>query len=329
MTEKKINQLVPGETAQGYYLVKEVECKSAVNQRKYLDLVLADQTGEIGAKLWDCSDNDESAYRKNRLVKVRGSVTLWQKRPQLKIEKIRPAGEEDGIKLEDFIPAAPEDPEHLFGELLEYINKIENPALNQIVSRIVADGREKLLVYPAALQNHHAIKTGLLYHVYKMLQAGERMCEVYPALNRDLLFAGIILHDIAKLEEMDADELGTSAVYTREGYLLGHIVQGIKLIERVAGELGLGGEPVILLQHMVLSHHYEPEFGSPRRPMFPEAEMLHYLDMIDARMYDMERVLQNTADGEFSEKIWVLHNRKLYKTTSNQYEEDRQYESTE
>jgi 3'-5' exoribonuclease len=329
MNEKKINQLVPGETAQGYYLIKEVERKNAVNQRKYLDLLLADRTGEINAKLWDCGDDDESTYRRNLLVKVRGSVTQWQKRSQLKIEKIRPASEEDELRLEDFVPAAPEDPEHLFAELLTYIEKIENPDLNKIVSHLVADGREKLLVYPAALQNHHAIKTGLLYHVFKMLQAGERMCEVYPALDRDLLFAGIILHDIAKLEEIEADELGTSAAYTREGYLLGHIIQGVKQIERAAGELGVKGEPVLLLQHMILSHHYEPEFGSPRRPMFPEAEMLHYLDMIDARMYDMERVLQNTAEGGFSEKVWVLHNRKLYRRAGGQREDSREDENAD
>lgn len=310
---KKVGELKLGESAQGFYLIKEVECKNAVNNRKFLDLVLSDRSGEINAKLWDCGEEDEAAYIKNRLVKVRGTVTQWQKKLQMKVEKIRLAKEEDGLDLNEFIPAAPEDPDIMYRELQGYIEKIENRDIKNIVTHIIDMGREKLLVYPAAVQNHHSIKGGLLYHVYKMLLAGERMTEIYPSLNRDLLFAGIILHDIAKLDEIEADDMGIVSDYTTEGYLLGHIVQGIKAIDRAAQEVGAAEETSILLQHMVLSHHYEPEFGSPRRPMIPEAEMLHYLDMIDARMFDMDKALRHTEVKQFSDKVWVLHNRKLYK----------------
>jgi len=143
---------------------------------------------------------------------------------------------------------------------------------------------------------------------------GEKASEVYTSLNRDLLFAGIILHDIAKTVEMNASELGIVSEYTIEGELLGHIIQGIKMIDQTATKLGADPEVSLLLQHMILSHHYEPDFGSPKRPMIPEAEVLHYLDLMDARMYDMGRVLGGVEEGKLSEKVWLLNNRKLYKT---------------
>jgi 3'-5' exoribonuclease len=146
-----------------------------------------------------------------------------------------------------------------------------------------------------------------------MLKAGEKLLEVYDFLNKDLLFAGIILHDIAKLDEIKANALGIASDYTMEGQLLGHIIQGIKRINNAARNTKLDPRIATLLEHMILAHHYEPEFGSPKRPMIPEAEILHYLDIIDARMFDMQKALGQVGEGEFSEKVWTLNNRKLYK----------------
>jgi 3'-5' exoribonuclease len=181
----------------------------------------------------------------------------------------------------------------------------------------VGEKEEQLMFYPAAKENHHAVVGGLLYHIISMLRAGEKLAEIYSWINKDLLYAGIILHDLAKIDEMEAGEIGLITEYTVEGQLLGHIIQGIKDIDRVAREEGADGEVSLLLQHMVLSHHYEPEFGSPKRPMIPEAELLHYLDMIDARMYDMRRVLDHVPPGGLSDRIWLLHNRRLYQNRLN------------
>ena len=146
-----------------------------------------------------------------------------------------------------------------------------------------------------------------------MVLMGERYCEVYTHLNRDLLVTGVLIHDIEKLNEIDSDETGIATGYSFEGQLLGHLIQGVKTIDRLASELGIGKEKAVMLEHMILSHHYEPEYGSPKRPMFPEAEILHYLDIVDARMYDMEEALFSTDPGSFSEKVWTLDNRKVYK----------------
>jgi len=315
MKNKKINELQAGEAIQSFFLVKAADCKTTSNNKNYLDLTLVDSTGEINAKLWDYSVEAEAQYVANALVKVKGTVNEWQGRLQLKIDKIRVAIAEDGLDIGEFVPVAPYSSEFMYGEIAGYIQRIKNQDMQKIVSSIVAGHKEKLLLYPAAKQNHHAVRSGLMYHIMTMLKMGEKVCEIYQGLNRDLVFAGVILHDIAKIVEMNASELGIVSEYTIEGEMLGHIIQGIKMIDQTATTLGADPEVSLLLQHMILSHHYEPEFGSPKRPMIPEAEILHYLDIIDARMYDMQRVLGNVEEGKLSEKVWLLNNRKLYKTS--------------
>lgn len=313
MDNKKIRQLQAGDVVQNFFLVKAADSKTGSNNKNYLDLTLVDQTGEINAKIWDRSDEDVEQYVPNTLVKVRGVVNEWQSRMQLKIDKIRVATVADDLDIGDFVPVAPYSPEFMYAEIESYIDRIKNQDMHNIVKRIITANKEKLLLYPAAKQNHHAVRSGLMYHIMTMLRMGEKASEIYLGLNRDLLFSGIILHDIAKIVEMNASELGIVSEYTIEGELLGHIIQGIKMIDRAATMVGADPEVSLLLQHMILSHHSEPDFGSPKRPMIPEAEILHYLDMIDARMYDMQRVLGNVEEGKLSEKVWLLNNRKLYK----------------
>ena len=159
---------------------------------------------------------------------------------------------------------------------------------------------------------HHAIRSGLLFHLVRMLRAADAIAGVYPSVDTDLLFAGVLLHDLAKMDEMDASELGI-AEYSKVGKLLGHIVIGITEIDRVGRELGVSPEVVLLLKHMVLSHHDKAEFGSPKPPMFLEAELLHHIDTMDARVYDYDNALKDVKPGGFSEAVWSLDKRNLYK----------------
>jgi 3'-5' exoribonuclease len=144
-----------------------------------------------------------------------------------------------------------------------------------------------------------------------MLRAARAILPAYPWLNQDLVYAGVILHDLCKIEELDSDSLGVVRDYTENGLLLGHLVLGVARIQQAADALGIAGEPVSLLQHMMLSHHGEEAYGSPKKPMFPEAELLHWLDLLDARMNEMQTVLSKIKPGVFSEKIWSLE-RRLY-----------------
>ncbi|QAT39449.1 HD domain-containing protein [Clostridium sp. JN-9] len=312
MEYKTISQLEAGTKIDGFYIIKSVEVKTSSTNKKYLDFTLGDKTGEINAKLWDCSDEDLDTYKANTLVKVRAVVADWQSRLQLKLERIRLSVPEDNVNIEDFVPVAPYSSEDMYSTLLGYINNMKDEDIKNIVMYIIEEKEEKLKHYPAAMKNHHSIRGGLLYHVTTMLKVGEKICEVYTSLNKDLLFGGIILHDIAKIEEMDASELGIVNGYTVEGQLLGHIIQGIKQVEIAADALGVDKEKSMLLQHLILTHHYEPEYGSPKKPMIPEGEILHHLDEMDAVMFDMNKALKSTEKGCFSDKVWTLQ-RKVYK----------------
>lgn len=311
---KKIKEFLVGDEVLGFFLIKESNIKTTSNNKKFLDLTLVDSSGDINAKMWDATEDQEKIYTINNLIKIKGVVTEWQGKLQFKIDKIRLTTENDNVNIEEYIPSAPIKADIMFNDIASYVENMKNEDIKRLVSRFLNDNKEKLLIYPAAKKNHHAIRSGLLYHILRMLKTAEKLSEVYLSLNKDLLYAGVILHDMAKIEEMEASSIGIVSDYTMEGHLLGHITQGIKNIDRISRELGVNEEISILLQHMVLSHHYEPEFGSPKRPMIPEAELLHYIDMIDARMYDMYNILDNTDTEEFSDKVWVLNNRMLYKS---------------
>lgn len=319
MEMKKISEIKKGDKVEGFYVIKSVDSKvtNNSNTNKYLDFNLGDATGEINAKLWECNEELESTFKQNNLVKIRGTVNEWRGKLQLKIEMIRLAEDRDEVKISDYVAVAPYSAESMYDEVLNYLSKIKNVDIQNIVTSILSDNEQKLMHYPAAKSNHHSIRAGLLYHITTMLKAGEKLSEIYTFLNTDLLYAGIILHDIAKIYEMDASELGIVSEYTVEGQLLGHIVQGVKMIETASLQVKADKEVAMLLQHMVLAHHYEAEYGSPKKPMIPEAEMLHHLDVIDARMYDMNKALGDTAEGKFSERIWSLDNISVYKSFTN------------
>ncbi|WP_368277576.1 3'-5' exoribonuclease YhaM family protein [Heliorestis convoluta] len=294
--------------------MRSIESKRTSTNKIYLDLTLRDKTGEINAKFWDADPALEKEFLENSILCVKALVKEWSGNKQLSIESIRPVTDLDGQNIRDFIASAPQDSQSMYKILHSYIGQIKDQDIYQITSTIVEKYQDKILYYPAAQKNHHAIHGGWLYHIVTMLGLGEKIVEVYPFLNRDLLYGGIILHDIAKLDEMDANELGIVKDYTVEGHLLGHLVQGVKLVDKIAESIGADPEKSLLLQHMIASHHYKGEWGSPKTPMIPEAEVLHYIDMIDAAMYDMHKALSTTKEGSFSEKVWTL-GRKVYRSS--------------
>lgn len=299
-----------------FFMVKSAGIKVGSNKKQYFDVLLGDKTGEVNSKKWDISEREVpvlAAIKEGDIIKVRAQVTDWQGQTQLRIGRIRMSNPEDGLDVSDYIKTAPERSEDMYDFIYKTAEAMEDQDLRRLCTKVLADNRDRLMYYPAATRNHHAEYGGLLYHVKRMLMTGLRVCEVYRNLNRDLVAAGVILHDIEKLNEIQSNQYGISPGYSFEGQLLGHLVQGVKFLDRTCRELGFSEEKTLMLEHMILSHHYEPEFGSPKKPMFPEAEVLHYLDILDARMFDMEDALRGVAPGTFSDRIWTLDNRKVYK----------------
>ena len=320
MKERYIADLTAGEDITSFFLVKSIALKIGSNKKTYLDLLLGDNTGEISGKKWDINDQEIPGLQRikeNHVIKIRALVTEWKGMKQLRIMRIRLTGAEDQIDMNDYIKAAPEDPQEMYDYIYSRAAGFADRELSSICTTVLERRKEQLMYYPAAQKNHHAEMAGLLYHEKRMLMMAERVCQVYTNLDPDLLMAGVILHDIEKIDEIESNEMGISPGYSFEGKMLGHLVLGVREIEKIADELGISHEKAVLLEHMMLTHHYEPEFGSPKKPLFPEAEMLHYLDMIDAKMYDMQEVLEKTEPGAFSERVWTLDNRTLYRIGEN------------
>lgn len=300
-----------------FFMVKFSDIKTGATGREYLDILLGDKTGEITAKKWDIAPEERAflaSIKEGDIVKVRGIITDWKGQHQFKIEKIRKASEDDGLDISIYVKSAPEPAEEMYAYIHEKVEGFKDEHLKALALMFLDNEKERLMYYPAASKNHHAEMGGLLYHIKRMLMAGERLCEVYTGLNRDLVMCGVVIHDMEKLNEIESNELGISPGYSFEGQLLGHIVQGVREVEKMTAKIpGFPREKAIMLEHMILAHHYEPEYGSPKKPLFAEAEILHYLDILDARMFDFEEALLKTEPGDFSDRIFTLDNRRIYK----------------
>jgi len=308
MAQLPLCELTKDQRFEGFLLVRSSDQRTGGNGAKYLDMNLADRTGEVNAKVWD---GNVPPPAPGSVVKVRGGTLEYNGRLQLRVERIRDAVPEDNVDLSSLAPCAPESPESMLEEMLTTVDSFTSEPLRRLTRHLLERFDEKLRYYPAAQRIHHAERSGLLHHTTGMLRLAKKVVEQYPWLNADLLYAGVMLHDLCKTEEMDSDQMGVVRDYSREGLLLGHLVLGVTRIQEAANELGISGEVVLLLQHMMLSHHGEAEFGSPRKPMFPEAEALHWIDLLDARMNEMQTAIGKLKPGVFSEKIWSL-DRRLY-----------------
>ncbi len=304
-------------TVEGFCLIKTVERKLTSRGVPFLDMTLTDSDGEVGAKLWDYKEELHGEFVPNDLVKVRGTMTPFNDTQQLRIERIRRVSDEDGVRIEDFVPSAGFSGEAMFDELVAVADAFSDEELKLLVKTLLNEYRDRLIYWPAAFRLHHAIRGGLLYHTLSILRMAQSVAKIYPFIDSDLLFAGVILHDIAKTQEFDVAPTGIASGYTVDGNLVGHLVRGAMAVEKCGRELGLSEETLMLVEHMIISHHGEPEFGAAVRPMFLEAEILSELDTLDAKIYEIEQACRGVEPGEFTQRQWALDNRKLYNHNRN------------
>lgn len=302
---------------EGYLIVRSAEQRASANGKNYLDMTLADKTGSINAKMWDGTVQPPLA---GSIVKVRATGNEFNGRMQLRVEKIRAAESRDAVDMSMLIPCAPRDPREMREEIIRAADHIADKDLRLITCELLDRAGDQLLTFPAAKQMHHAERSGLLHHMTTMLRTANAIMSVYPQLNPSLLTAGVIVHDLAKIDEMDADTLGLVSDYSVDGKLLGHIVRGVVNIQLAAEKTKASPAKALLLQHMVLSHHGIPDYGSPIAPKFPEAEVLNTIDTLDARLFEMDEALSRAMPGGFSEKVWGLDNRQLYRIPEDEVE---------
>lgn len=309
--------MMKGQVFDGYLLVRTATQRTSQNGSKFLDLTLCDISGDVNAKMWDSLTPPPAVAQP---VRVRGVMQEFNGRAQLRVDKMRAVTGADDIDMGALTPVAPAPADDMLKLIEDRVAAMKDEQLKALVTRRLDDAGAPLLYYPAASKLHHAEKSGLLHHVTTMLRVAAAVCEIYPELDADLLAAGVILHDLCKLRELAADELGMVSDYTREGMLIGHLVMGVAELSRAGRELGVREELLLMLEHMILSHHDLPEYGSPKPPMFPEAEALHLIDQLDARMFEMQRALAAVQPGGFTERIWSL-DRKLYRRTEEKPKE--------
>ena len=307
-----LNNSLVGGLVEGFCIIKSLDQRTTQRGQVYLDLILSDAGGEVNAKLWDYSEARYGKYANDDIIKVRGNVDTWNGAPQLRVDRIRKATDADNVNYEDLINTAPFSSEAMYNEIVKIIGTFKDADLKAIMLEILKERREKMLIWPAAVKLHHAMRGGLLYHTLSIVRMAQSACKLYSFLDSELLISGAILHDLAKIDEIDANENGIASSYTTEGMLLGHLVKGAMNIDAIANRLGTPRELVMLLQHMIISHHGCPEHGSAVMPMFPEAQMLSMLDELDASMFEFASALDGVGEGEFSQKQWALDNRKIY-----------------
>lgn len=315
--QPELANMIRGQMFDGFLLTRTAAQRTSSNGSKYLDMTLCDITGEVNAKMWD---GFTEAPQVGQVLRVRGMMNEYNGRPQLRVDKMRPAADTDDYDMNLLAPCAPEAPDKMLGEIMDRIEQIADPQLKDLVKARVAQCGDALMYYPAASKLHHAERSGLLHHTSTMLRMAGYVCTVYPTLDADLVAAGVILHDLCKIDEMSADQIGMVSDYTAEGMLIGHLVAGVAEIRRLGLELGTRKELLMMVEHMILSHHDLPEYGSPKPPMFPEAEILHEIDLMDARMYEMNYALRSAQPGGFTERIWSLE-RKLYRRKNTSSDE--------
>jgi 3'-5' exoribonuclease len=283
-----------------FFLVHEKEVRNTRDGKPYLRLELGDRSGTIEARMWDQFEGAAKDVSRDDFVKVEARVQIYRDKPQLSLQKVRRAKPEE-VDLADFLPHTKEDVGKLWAQLLEFANSIQNPWLKKLVNAILADPAIAVRYKraPAAKVMHHAYLGGLLEHVVGLCGLAKQIATHYPELNADLLMTIAILHDVGKLEELCYDR---AIGYTTEGQLLGHIVMELETVSKAMDAIeGFPPHLKAVVQHLLISHHGQYEFGSPKLPMIREALVFHYLDDMDSKMAAVRAALgAETGEDEWS-----------------------------
>ena len=283
MKQTYVKDLAPDSPVRSTFLVQSKERKITSTGAAYLDLNLQDTTGVISAKLWDYSERTTPAFETDDIVQVEGHVESYRGTPQLRVRKITLSPAEE-INLLDYLPRTRRDPEEMYSVLLARVRGMGEGPLRTLLLSILEDPAlaEKYKLAPAAMSYHHAFLGGLLEHVSSLIALADAVADQYPWLRRDLIVAGMVLHDIGKLEELNFTR---GFRYSTRGQLIGHISMALEMVQAKIHQIPDFPAPLKdELEHIIISHHGKLEFGSPKEPMFAEAMVVSFLDEMDSKM---------------------------------------------
>ena len=307
---KYVNELVEGDIVETEFLI--ASSNKCINNMGsyYYNLELKDSTGSIQGKKWEAREEDEQIYVAGNIILAKVEVLKYKEALQAKVVQAKALSAKE-VDVTRFIKSAPREKQELIDKLNYYLLSIKNPDCSKIVNYFINKDKDKIFIYPAASSIHHEYASGLLMHTVSMLEIGEFLYKKYPDVNYDLLMSGIILHDLGKTVELEGDIVFK---YSLEGRLLGHISIMAAEIRKAADKLGIKGEVPLLLEHIVLSHHGQLEYGSPVLPLTKEALLVSLIDNLDSKMTIVTKALEGVEKGEFSQKVFALDNRTFYKS---------------
>lgn len=292
MKSPYVNELEPNNVITTSFLVTSKEIRQKKSGELYLSLLLGDRTGELDAKMWDNVAEVLDSFDRDDFVKVKGLIQVFHNRPQLTIHKVRRMDDSE-IDYADYFPSSKRDAHEMWTELCGIVGRMTNPHLKRLVEAFLRDETiaSRYRRAPAAKQIHHAYLGGLLEHVLSLCALARLTAQHYSIVDFDLLLTGVVLHDIGKIYELNY-ERGFS--YSNEGQLLGHISIAMRMVaDKVREQPDFPPALRALVEHMILSHHGQLEFGSPKLPQFPEALLLHYIDDMDSKMECMRALIAN------------------------------------
>lgn len=307
MKSPYVRDLQPNQIISGIFLVGHKDVRQKKTGEPYLSLVLCDRTGDLDAKMWDNAAEAMGTFERDDFVRVKGMLQVFQNRPQLTIHKIQSVTDAE-IDATDYFPASTRDRDEMFAELRRWIDGVTNPHLKALLDSIFADEAVALAyrTAPAAKTVHHGWIGGLIEHVLSLCTLAKFTAGHYANIDFDLLLTGVILHDVGKIHELS---YARSFSYTTEGQLLGHIIIGMRMVdEKIAKIPDFPPKLRDLLQHLILSHHGQMDFGSPKVPMFPEAMLLHLLDTMDSKMECMRGLVEKDRQVE---GVWTSYSSPL------------------
>ena len=304
---KLINELVEQERINMQFLVNNAAKGTNAMGSQYITCELRDSSGTINGKKWEISPEDESIFVAGNVINVVGETLKYKEALQIKILKADLVPTED-IEVSRFLKQPPVPKEELMNRFYRYVESIKNPDCKAILDNIIDKVSPNLFDHPAAVSIHHDYLSGLLMHTLTMADIATTLVPIYDA-DYDLLITGILLHDMGKTIELEGPAIFK---YSLEGKLIGHISILSAMIKEAADELKLTSETPLLLQHMVLSHHGQHEFGSPVLPLTKEAMLLSLVDNLYCKMVALNKALETTKEGEFTSKIFSLDNRMFY-----------------
>jgi len=305
---KMLNEYLDGEHISGQFLVSSVTKGTNATGSQYLNVEIRDASTTMNAKKWEISSNDEEIIVQGNVIHIDGEVLKYKEALQIKLLSVKNVNA-DEIDVSKFLKQPPISREELIKKFNSYVDSVKNPDLRRIIDYFIEKYKDNLFDYPAAVCIHHEYSSGLLVHCTTMADIAEMLCKIYP-VDRDLVIASILLHDFGKMTELEGPVVYK---YSTKGKLIGHISIMAAEIEEAGNKLGIDNEIVTLLQHSILSHHGQLEFGSPVLPQTAEALLLSLIDNLDSKMVICLKALEETKDGEFSNKVYPLDNRTIYK----------------